>query len=161
MFSNAQAKLCLHEERTVRWSRELFQVNVLSRNPTATSMPRRTALRFLLGTVVGSVASLMYPVLRYLVPPAESGMSASEALAGRIDELKPNSGKTFRFGSRPALLVRLASGEYRSIPACVRTSAAPCSTGRRRRRFGAPATTVATTERQECFRTTATRAGYL
>ena len=114
MFSNAQAKFCLHEERTVRWSRELFQVNVLSRNPTATSMPRRTALRFLLGTVVGSVASLLYPVLRYLVPPAESGMSASEALAGRIDELKPNSGKTFRFGSRPALLVRLASGEYRS-----------------------------------------------
>ena len=82
---------------------------------TAASMPRRTALRFLLGTVVGSVASLLYPVLRYLVPPAESGMSASEALAGRIDELKPNSGKTFRFGSRPALLVRLASGEYRSM----------------------------------------------
>ena len=59
----------------------------------------------------------MYPVLRYLVPPPESGMSASEALAGRIDELKPNSGKTFRFGSRPALLMRLASGEYRSTSA--------------------------------------------
>ena len=89
--------------------------------PNATSMPRRTALRFLLGTVVGSVAALLYPVLRYLVPPPESGMSASEALAGRIDELKPNSGKTFRFGSRPALLVRLASGECRSTSAVART----------------------------------------
>jgi cytochrome b6-f complex iron-sulfur subunit len=83
----------------------------------ATAMPRRTALRFLLATVVGSVVSLLYPVLRYLVPPPDSGLSASEALAARIDELKPNSGKTFRFGSRPALLVRLASGEYRSTSA--------------------------------------------
>jgi cytochrome b6-f complex iron-sulfur subunit len=83
----------------------------------ATSMPRRTALRFLVGTMLASVASLIYPVLRYLVPPPESGMSANEALAARIDELKPNSGKTFRFGSRPALLVRLASGEYRSTSA--------------------------------------------
>jgi len=83
----------------------------------ATGMPRRTALRFLLGTVVGSLATLLYPVLRYLVPPAESGLGVGEALAARIDELKPNSGKTFRFGSRPALLVRLASGEYRSTSA--------------------------------------------
>jgi cytochrome b6-f complex iron-sulfur subunit len=82
-----------------------------------TAMPRRTALRFLLGTVVSSVVSLLYPVLRYLVPPPDSSLSASEALAARIDELKPNSGKTFRFGSRPALLVRLASGEYRSTSA--------------------------------------------
>ena len=85
--------------------------------PNATWMPRRTALRFLVGTIIGSVASLLYPVLRYLVPPPEAGMSANEALAARIDELRPNSGKTFRFGSRPALLVRLASGEYRSTSA--------------------------------------------
>jgi len=80
-------------------------------------MSRRMALRFLIGTMIGSMASLLYPVLRYLVPPAEAGMSANEAFAARIDELKPNSGKTFRFGSRPALLVRLASGEYRSTSA--------------------------------------------
>jgi len=80
-------------------------------------MSRRMALRFLIGTMIGSIASLLYPVLRYLVPPAEAGMSANEAFAARIDELKPNSGKTFRFGSRPALLVRLASGEYRSTSA--------------------------------------------
>src|SRR5215468_1192538 len=85
--------------------------------PNATSMSRRRALRFLIGTMIGSIASLLYPVFRYLVPPAEAGMSANEALAARIDELKPNSGKTFRFGSRPALLVRMASGEYRSTSA--------------------------------------------
>ena len=84
---------------------------------SAKPIPRRTALRFLLSTVVGSVASLFYPVVRYLVPPAESNSSASEALAATIHELKPNSGKTFRFGNRPALLVRLATGEYRALSA--------------------------------------------
>jgi cytochrome b6-f complex iron-sulfur subunit len=78
-------------------------------------MPRRAALRLLLGSIVGSVASLLYPIIRYLVPPADASLSASEALAGTVNEWKPNSGKIFRFGSRPALLVRLVNGEYRSM----------------------------------------------
>jgi cytochrome b6-f complex iron-sulfur subunit len=83
----------------------------------AKRVPRRAALRFLLGTVVGSVVSLLYPVIRYLVPPAEASLSTNEALAGTIRELKPNSGKTFRFGNHPALLVRLATGEYKALSA--------------------------------------------
>ena len=70
MFSNAQAKFRLHEERTVRWSRGALPGECPLEKSTAASMPRRTALRLRLGTVVGSVASLLYPVLRYLVPPA-------------------------------------------------------------------------------------------
>jgi Rieske Fe-S protein len=81
-------------------------------------MPRRTALRLLLaGNVAAFLGALIYPVLRYLVPPEEANLAASDALAGTVGELKPNSGKTFRFGSRPALLVRLASGEYKSMSA--------------------------------------------
>ena len=38
-------------------------------------------------------------------------------MAGKVGELKPNSGKIFRFGSRPGLLIRTASGEYRAISA--------------------------------------------
>lgn len=84
----------------------------------ASSMPRRTALRLLLaGNVAAFLGALIYPVLRYLVPPEEANLAASDALAGTVGELKPNSGKTFRFGSRPALLVRLASGEYKSMSA--------------------------------------------
>jgi Rieske Fe-S protein len=62
-------------------------------------------------------ASFLSPLVRYLVPPAEAGTTANDALAGLIGELKPNSAKTFGFGARPALLVRLASGEYRSMSA--------------------------------------------
>jgi cytochrome b6-f complex iron-sulfur subunit len=78
---------------------------------------RRTWARFLMGAIFGSLATVLYPILRYVAPPPDAGVSATEALAGTIGELIPNSGKTFRFGTRPALLVRLASGEYRSMSA--------------------------------------------
>jgi cytochrome b6-f complex iron-sulfur subunit len=79
---------------------------------------RRSVLRLLLGGSVVSVwASLIYPLVRYLVPPVEASTAANEALAGAVGELKPNSAKTFRFGSKPALLVRTADGEYRSMSA--------------------------------------------
>jgi nitrite reductase/ring-hydroxylating ferredoxin subunit len=38
-------------------------------------------------------------------------------VAGKVDELAPNTGKIFKFGSRPGLLIRLASGEYRAFSA--------------------------------------------
>jgi cytochrome b6-f complex iron-sulfur subunit len=81
------------------------------------TMSRRHWARMMLAAIAGSCAALMYPVLQYLSPPPESGLSAGEALAGSVGELAPNTGKTFRFGSKPALLVRLASGEYRSMSA--------------------------------------------
>lgn len=80
-------------------------------------MTRRSWARYLLGAFAASLATVLYPVLRYVTPPAESAVSTNEALAGTLGELSPNSGKTFRFGSRPALLVRLASGEYKSMSA--------------------------------------------
>jgi len=81
-------------------------------------VPRRTALRlFLSGSLVTVFTSLVYPILRYLVPPKEAAVTANNAVAGAVGELKPNTAKIFRFGNRPALLVRLASGEYRSMSA--------------------------------------------
>jgi Rieske Fe-S protein len=81
-------------------------------------VPRRSILRlFLGGSVTAFAASLLSPLVRYLVPPVEATSAASDALAGLVGELKPNSAKTFGFGAKPALLVRLASGEYRSMSA--------------------------------------------
>ena len=37
--------------------------------------------------------------------------------AARVGELKPNSAKIFRFGSRPGLLLLGADGEYRAMSA--------------------------------------------
>jgi cytochrome b6-f complex iron-sulfur subunit len=80
-------------------------------------MSRRNWARFMLGTIVGSSLAALYPILRYLIPPPDAGLRVGETLAGRVGELAPNAGKIFRFGSRPALLVRLGTGEYRSMSA--------------------------------------------
>jgi len=82
-----------------------------------TSVPRRKALSFVLVSLAYFFAALCYPILRYVIPPSETNPLANDALAGTVGELKPNSGKTFRFGNHPALLVRLVSGEYRSMSA--------------------------------------------
>lgn len=79
---------------------------------------RRTLLKsFLSGSILASLAACLYPVLKYLVPPVEADLGANSVVAATATELKPNSAKVFRFGSRPALLVRTAEGEYRAMSA--------------------------------------------
>jgi cytochrome b6-f complex iron-sulfur subunit len=83
-----------------------------------TSLPRRRFAEILLGTgFVATAISFLYPALRYLIPPKTSDMGSDSVVAGRVGELKPNSGKIFRFGSRPGLLIRTASGDYRAMSA--------------------------------------------
>jgi len=78
-------------------------------------MRRRRWLNAFLGTSAGAmVASILYPVVRYLVPPELPEAPTTRALAAREDELRPNQGRLFRFGSRPGLLLRLPDGSYRA-----------------------------------------------
>lgn len=86
--------------------------------PFETPKSRRTILKFLMGgSLAGVWMSLVYPLVRYLIPPAEANVTTNEALAASTGDLKPNTAKTFRFGSHPALLVRLPNGEYKSLSA--------------------------------------------
>ena len=79
---------------------------------------RRRFMQFLLGGgLLASAASFFYPVVRYLVPPAAVDLGGDSVVAAKVGELKVNSGKIFRFGSRPGLLVRTADGEYRAMSA--------------------------------------------
>ena len=80
---------------------------------------RRRFINWWLGTTVGAfLASVLYPVTRYLIPPeiAES-TAASVTLPVKLDEVKPNSGHIFKFGNRPAILVRTASGDLKAFSA--------------------------------------------
>ena len=92
-----------------------------SRQPGDSASPpvrRRRLVEVLLGSgFFLSASAFLYPVLRFLVPPRESDLGSGSVVAGRVGELKPNSGKIFRFGSRPGLLVRTAEGEYRAMSA--------------------------------------------
>jgi len=79
---------------------------------------RRRFLGMLLGGgLFASAVSFFYPVLRYLVPPRVTDMGGDTVVAGKVGELRPNSGKIFRFGSRPGLLLLGADGQYRALSA--------------------------------------------
>ncbi len=79
---------------------------------------RRRFLQVLLGGgFVATAAAFLYPVLRYLVPPPATDLGADTVVAARIGELKPNSAKIFRFGSRPGLVILTPGGEYRAMAA--------------------------------------------
>ncbi len=86
-------------------------------NPPPKSARRRMIEILLGGGLVGSFASFIYPVLRYLVPPSVAELGGDQVTAGKIGELKPNSAKIFRFGSRPGLLIRNGDGSYRALSA--------------------------------------------
>ena len=86
--------------------------------PTATSIPRRGFVELLLSSgIIATAAAFVYPVLRYFVPPKTTDVGGDSVVAGKVGELKPNSGKIFRFGSRPGLLILTADGEYRALSA--------------------------------------------
>lgn len=79
---------------------------------------RRRFVRMIVGGgLLASAASFLYPVLKYLSPPASIDLGSDVVVAATVGELKPNSGKIFRFGSKPGLLIRDAKGEYRALSA--------------------------------------------
>ena len=80
---------------------------------------RRRFVNWFLATSTGAfLVAVLYPVSRYLVPP-----EVGESTAGTVtlplkpDDVKPNTGQIFKFGSRPGILVRTASGELRAFSA--------------------------------------------
>lgn len=82
------------------------------------SPPRRRFVGGLLGgSLVASLLSFLYPVIRYLIPPQQADLGVDTVVAARAGELPMNTGKIFRFGHRPGLLVRTAEGEYRAMSA--------------------------------------------
>ena len=80
---------------------------------------RRGFVNWILGTgVAGLVLAVLYPVARYLVPPA-SAESSSSSVTLSLDPaaVEPNSGQIFKFGNGPGILIRTPSGELRAFSA--------------------------------------------
>ncbi|HET7213849.1 MAG TPA: Rieske (2Fe-2S) protein [Terriglobia bacterium] len=67
--------------------------------------------------VVATVASFIYPAIRYVIPPPVSEASNLSVVAAKVGELKENAAKVFKFGSTPAILVRTPDGNYRAFTA--------------------------------------------
>ena len=87
-------------------------------NPKEIRPARRRLVEILLGGgVFASIASFLFPVIKYLIPPSVPDLGEDEVVAAKVGDLKPNASKVFRFGSRPALLLLAADGEYRAVSA--------------------------------------------
>ncbi|HUK12035.1 MAG TPA: ubiquinol-cytochrome c reductase iron-sulfur subunit [Thermoanaerobaculaceae bacterium] len=83
-----------------------------------TTLTRKTFLTWLLGTSLGAtVVAALYPVFRFVIPPEVAEAPVNRVLAAKLSELAPNTGKVFRFGSKPGIVVRTATGEVRAFSA--------------------------------------------
>ncbi len=80
---------------------------------------RRGFVNVLLGAGFTSmVAWMLYPVVRYLIPPRTGEANvATVTLPWTPAEIKANSGRIFRFGSQPGILVKTPSGDLRAFTA--------------------------------------------
>ena len=80
---------------------------------------RRRWLSRLLATSFGAAAvAFVYPILRYLVPPASSEPSQSEVqLEVEASEIQPNTARIVPFAGKAILLLKTASGELRALTA--------------------------------------------
>jgi len=80
---------------------------------------RKGFIDWILGTSIGGfVMAVAYPVVKYWIPPEipESAVS-SVILPFGAGDMAPNSGRIFKFGSKPGLLIRDKSGDLKALTA--------------------------------------------
>lgn len=79
---------------------------------------RRDFLKYLLNLgVVGFAASIFYPLIAYLKPPKQNEVVVTSVSAGKLSAFETDSGKIIRFGSKPVIVIRTASGDVRAFSA--------------------------------------------
>jgi Rieske Fe-S protein len=87
-------------------------------DPDPEARGRRGFLELALGaSLTGLIGSVAYPVVRYLIPPEDAGDVDSSVVVGRAEEFAPDTGRVFRFGNKPGLLVRTSAGAFKAFEA--------------------------------------------
>jgi Rieske Fe-S protein len=87
-------------------------------HPTMSGWNRRRVLEYLLGTgIAASITSFAYTVISFVIPPRSQGAASESREAGDAEDLVPNSGIVFQFGTQPAILIRTPEGELRAFSA--------------------------------------------
>ena len=79
---------------------------------------RREFLDYIIGMSGAALAgSIIFPTLKYIIPPKGSDVDISKVTAAKVGELPPNSAKVFRFGNKPAILVNTPQGVLKAFTA--------------------------------------------
>jgi len=83
---------------------------------TDKSVDRRQFLDLALGIGgVAFLASVIYPISKYIVPPEVAEADPVTINVGKVDEFKPDTGTIFKMGSKPGLLIRTKDGEFKAF----------------------------------------------
>ncbi|UCH10778.1 MAG: Rieske 2Fe-2S domain-containing protein [Fidelibacterota bacterium] len=86
--------------------------------PTGDKLSRRRALRNLLGIgIVGWLGSVLYPVVRYLVPPPLGEAKVSSLKVGAVSDVWEQPFRIIQFGRSPVILFKDRQGTYRALEA--------------------------------------------
>lgn len=81
-------------------------------------MQRRKVIDFIIGGSFLTVfVSIFYTIIKFIFPPKLPEASQIQVKVGKIDDIPLNSGKIFRFGSRPGIIVRKADGSFVALSA--------------------------------------------
>ena len=73
--------------------------------------------RLLSVSLLAWLGTILYPIARYLKPPAEQQEVVTSVEVGSIEEIPPDTGKIFKFGRKPGLLVRSPDGDFKAFEA--------------------------------------------
>jgi len=79
---------------------------------------RRNFLDYLLGTsAFATIAAIVYPIIKFMVPPEVVEAQQNSVVVGKAAEFTNNSGKIFKFGSKPGIIIRTETGDLKAFSA--------------------------------------------
>lgn len=73
--------------------------------------------KILSGGLVALGVSILYPIFSYLKPPKQREVVVSSVKAGMLSDIEKESGQIVKFGNKPVILIRTASGDLRAFEA--------------------------------------------
>lgn len=79
---------------------------------------RRLFLKIIFrSSIIASAGFIFYPIIRFIQPPQKTEAKPNSVLAGKVGELKTNTGKIFRFGKEPGILIKTKEGKLKAFTA--------------------------------------------
>jgi cytochrome b6-f complex iron-sulfur subunit len=79
---------------------------------------KRDFLKYVLGgSLIAWIGSVVYPLLAYLKPPKQAEVEVSSVKVGKLSAIEKESGMVVRFGNKPVIVLRTATGEMRAFSA--------------------------------------------
>lgn len=86
--------------------------------PSPVQQGKRDFLKAVLtGGLLAWAASVLYPLFAYLKPPKQAEVEVNSVKVGPLSGIPKDSGTIVRFGNRPVIVIRTATGEVRAFSA--------------------------------------------